>query len=106
MYIAMNQFTIADERRLEFEDVWLKRERFLQEMKGFVCFQLLRGEAKEGRRVYISHSTWASYADFEAWTMSEQFRKAHRDARTPPGIILGPPQFSGYEVILQETGTA
>jgi len=104
MYIAMNQFTVADSRHQEFEEVWLKRERFLQEMRGFVRFQLLRGEAQEDKRVYISHSTWASFADFEAWTKSEQFRRAHQDARTPPGIILGPPRFAGYDVILEESG--
>ncbi len=102
MYIAMNQFTINDARREEFEDVWKKRERHLQEMTGFVRFQLLRGEPKEGARIYISHSTWASKEAFIAWTESEQFRLAHRNARTPEGIIQGPPRFSGYDVILEE----
>jgi heme-degrading monooxygenase HmoA len=104
MFIAMNQFTIADSRHAEFEEVWKKRERHLQEMKGFVRFQLLKGDPHEGARVYISHSTWATREDFLAWTESEQFQKAHRDARTPPGIILGPPRFAGYEVILEEEG--
>lgn len=102
MYIAMNQFTVSDPRHAEFEEVWKKRERHLQEMQGFVGFKLLKGEEKEGTRVYISHSSWATKADFLAWTESEQFHKAHRDARTPAGIILGPPRFSGYEVILEE----
>jgi heme-degrading monooxygenase HmoA len=102
MYIAMNQFTVADPRHAEFEEVWKKRERHLQEMHGFLSFKLLRGEAAEGARVYISHSSWASQEDFLAWTNSEQFRKAHQDARTPPGILLGPPRFAGYEVILEE----
>lgn len=101
-YIAMNQFAINDERHAEFEEVWTKRERHLREMKGFLNFQLLKGAATEGKRNYISHSTWASEQDFLAWTESEQFHKAHQNARTPQGIILGPPKFAGYEVILEE----
>lgn len=106
MYIAMNQFSIADARHREFEEIWKKRERFLQEMKGFKSFKLLKGDAKDSQRVYISHSTWATKEDFIAWTESEQFRKAHQNARTPEGIIQGPPRFAGYEVILEEKGTA
>ena len=101
-YIAMNQFSILDDRHEEFEQVWKSRERHLKEMKGFLNFQLLKGDAKEGQRVYISHSTWSSKNDFLAWTESEQFQKAHQNARTPQGIIQGPPRFSGYEVILEE----
>ena len=98
----MNQFSVNDSRHLEFEEVWKKRERFLREMKGFLAFHLLQGEPQDGIRTYISHSSWNSKEEFLAWTESEQFRKAHAGARTPPGIIVGPPKFSGYEVILKE----
>ena len=37
--------------------------------------------------------------DFEAWTESEAFRKAHAQARAPEGTYLGPPKFEGFEVI-------
>ena len=50
--------------------------------------------------LYISHSIWASRADFEAWTRSESFRKGHANARTPEGVLLGHPQFEGFEQVL------
>ncbi len=101
MFIAMNTFTIDDSRKVEFEDIWTNRERYLKETKGFKNFKLLRGDESEGRRDYISHSTWESKEDFWAWTESEQFKKAHKN-KTPEGIILGPPKFRSFEVILEE----
>ena len=101
MFIAMNTFTVNDSRHSEFEDVWTNRERHLKEMKGFMNFKLLKGEANEGKRDYISHSSWESKEDFWAWTESEQFKLAHKN-RTPEGIIMGPPKFRSYEVILEE----
>jgi heme-degrading monooxygenase HmoA len=103
MFIAMNNFTINNERWEEFEKVWKNRERHLSEMQGFKNFKLLRGEPSEDEktRLYISHSTWESADDFWAWTKSENFKLAHKN-RTPEGIIVGPPQFRSYEVILDE----
>ena len=44
---------------------------------------------------------WASKADFEAWTKSEQFRRAHaragNDGSAAP-LYLGHPKFEGFEV--------
>ena len=103
MFIAMNTFTVNNKRMEEFEDVWKKRERHLDEMKGFKNFKLLRGDASEDgeTRDYISHSTWESADDFWAWTKSDNFKAAHKN-KTPEGIIMGPPKFRSYEVILDE----
>ena len=40
------------------------------------------------------------YGDFEAWTKSESFVKAHAQARAPQGTYLEHPKFEGFEVIL------
>ena len=101
MFIAMNTFTVNSERANEFDEIWTTRERHLAGMKGFVKFQLLKGDDNEGKREYISHSTWENSEDFWAWTKSEEFKLAHKN-RTPEGIILGPPRFRSYEVILEE----
>lgn len=101
MVIAMNSFTVDDSRHQEFEEVWTTRERHLKEMKGFLSFKLLKGDADEGKRVYVSHSTWNNADDFWGWTKSEQFKMAHKN-KTPEGIILGPPKFQLFEVILEE----
>ena len=99
MYIAMNRFSVNEGRETGFEEMWLKRERFLDEVEGFLDFKLLRGETDDGATPYISHSTWTSKDAFVAWTKGEAFQKAHRDARSPEGTLAGHPQFGGFDVI-------
>lgn len=100
MYIAMNRFKVASSRADEFETVWRERTSLLDDVPGFKSFQLLKGADDEGVTLFASHSTWASEAAFRAWTESEAFRKAHSGARTPDGVVLGPPKFEGFEVVL------
>ena len=95
MYIAMNRFTVVPGKELDFETVWKTRETFLSGVPGFKEFHLLRGEAG----IYISHSTWESREVFIQWTESEAFQKAHAQGGSK-GLLQGPPQFSGYDVIL------
>ncbi|WP_291732400.1 antibiotic biosynthesis monooxygenase [Leisingera sp. F5] len=103
-YIAMNRFKIRPGREADFETIWKQRESRLKELKGFREFRLLKGPEGENHRLYSSHVIWDSRADFEAWTKSEQFRAAHRDAgkREGESPILGHPQFEGFETVLHE----
>jgi len=101
MFIAMNRFKVRKERAHDFEQLWLTRESYLHEMKGFVSFALLKGPEKPDHQLYSSHTVWASHADFEAWTKSEAFRKAHARAGngTSEPLTLGHPEFEGFHVI-------
>ncbi len=98
-FIAMNRFTVNPERGADFEEHWRKRETYLHEVPGFVRFALLRGD-EPGQ--YVSHSSWESREAFEAWTTSEAFRKAHAQARTPEGILVGHPRLELWETLLEE----
>ena len=98
-FIAMNRFTVNPERGADFEEHWRKRESYLHEVPGFVRFALLRGD-EPGQ--YVSHSSWESREAFEAWTTSEAFRKAHAQARTPEGILVGHPRLELWETLLEE----
>ena len=100
VYIAMNRFRIAKGSEQAFEELWRSRESYLDEVPGFREFHLLRGPSDEEGTLYASHSVWESRAAFEAWTESDSFRKAHRQARAPSGTYLGHPRFEGFEVIL------
>ena len=100
MFIAMNRFRIALGREETFEELWRKRESYLDEVPGFRQFHLLRGPSDEEATLYASHSVWESRAAFEAWTESESFRKAHAQARAPQGTYLGHPVFEGFAGIL------
>ena len=48
---------------------------------------------------------WGSKADFEAWTKSEAFRLAHRDAGASSNRVnyIGGPEFEGFESVLSLT---
>ena len=100
MYIAMNRFRIALGRESVFEQLWKNRDSQLDGVPGFREFRLLKGPSDEEATLYASHTVWQSHADFEAWTKSEAFRRAHAKARAPEGTYLGHPRFEGFEVVL------
>jgi heme-degrading monooxygenase HmoA len=100
VYIAMNRFRITRGSEEIFEQLWRRRNSYLDGVPGFREFHLLRGASDDACTLYASHSVWDSRAAFEAWTESEAFRKAHAQARAPQGTYLGHPQFEGFEVIL------
>ncbi|MBT3885733.1 MAG: antibiotic biosynthesis monooxygenase [Rhodospirillaceae bacterium] len=100
MYIAMNRFRIIKGEEETFERIWTERDTHLNDVPGFVEFRLLRGAENEDHTLFASHTKWASKSDFEAWTTSDAFRKAHANAGGPKkDIYLGPPRFEGFETV-------
>jgi heme-degrading monooxygenase HmoA len=101
MYIAMNRFKVQKGSEEAFENIWKNRDSSLAEMKGFEQFHLLRGPVNEaeGYTLYASHTMWASQEDFVAWTKSENFRAAHRNAGSTKSVYIGHPQFEGFSVV-------
>lgn len=102
MFIAMNRFRVAPGREEDFVRVWEERESYLHEMEGFSRFRLLHGPAGDEHTLFISYTEWVSAEAFRAWTDSEQFVSAHRKGRTPEGVLLGHPEFEGFEVRLEQ----
>jgi len=99
MFIAMNRFQVIRGAETDFETVWTSRDTHLRDVPGFIAFHLLRGPEREDHTLFASHTLWASYADFEAWTKSEAFRLAHRNAGGNKPLYLGHPEFEGFEVV-------
>jgi heme-degrading monooxygenase HmoA len=99
MFIAMNRFKVIKGQEQAFEQRWLERESYLDQVPGFVKFHLLRGPEREEYTLYSSHTTWTSKQAFTAWTQSEQFRAAHRDAGNNRPLQLGHPEFEGFEAV-------
>lgn len=99
MYVAMNRFKVLKGQEHAFEEVWRSRESRLHEMAGFSSFNLLRGPQEEDHTLYASHTVWDNQADFLAWTKSEQFRDAHKDAGKGPSLTIGHPVFEGFEAV-------
>lgn len=104
-YIAMNRFQVKSGFEADFERMWAERESHLASVPGFREFRLLKGPERDGHTLYSSHVIWESRARFEAWTKSEAFRAAHKDAgnRSTRDALLGPPEFEGFETVLEES---
>ncbi|MEM5436448.1 antibiotic biosynthesis monooxygenase [Paraburkholderia diazotrophica] len=100
MFIAMNRFKVAPGSEKTFEEVWTTRDTHLKDVPGFIEFHLLKGPQRDDHVLYSSHTIWANRAAFEAWTQSEAFRAAHRNAGNEArALYLGHPEFEGFEVI-------
>lgn len=99
MFIAMNRFRVGLGHEEAFEAVWLGRDIHIDRVPGFVAFHLLKGPVKEDHALYSSHTLWESREAFDAWTKSEAFRAAHRDAGGNKPLYIGHPEFEGFEVV-------
>lgn len=99
MYIAMNRFTVPNDNAADFESLWLGRDSHLKEMDGFVEFHMLKGPEADGLTLYASHTVWESEEAFMAWTRSDAFRQAHRNAGSTRKLHDGAPQFEGFTAI-------
>ncbi len=99
MFIATNNFRVAQGREADFERAWRERRSYLQGVPGFIQFALLKGDA-EGE--YISHSMWRDRQSFVAWTQSENFAAGHRQGSLM-GVLAGPPELKVYEAVIVET---
>ena len=100
MFIAMNRFKISKDFCLEFEQIWRERDSYLEQVAGFKSFNLLKSAEYEGFVLYASHSVWEDENAFTAWTESEEFRLAHRQARAPKGIYISHPELETLTSIL------
>ena len=99
MFIAMNRFKVIKGCEADFEQVWLSRDTHLDKVPGFVEFHLLKGPELDDHRLYASHTVWQSHAAFEAWTRSEAFRAAHKDAGQGKSLTVTHPEFEGFNVL-------
>lgn len=99
MFIAMNRFKVRRGSEDEFERVWKERDTHLTGVPGFIEFHLLRGAAADGYTLFASHTVWASFGAFEAWTNSEAFRAAHSSAGQHRHLYADRPHFEGFEVV-------
>lgn len=103
MFIAMNRFRVKRGSEQDFEAAWLNRDVYINREPGFVAFHLLKGPQTEEYSLYVSHTMWASTADFENWTRSDSFRTAHKGAGGNKPLYIGGPQFEGFEAIQELT---
>ena len=97
MFIAMNRFQVKPGEEEAFETVWKNRDSYLEDVPGFIEFNLLRGPSAEDHTLYATHTLWESRDAFEAWTKSEAFRKAHAGAGDKKPLYIDRPRLELFE---------
>jgi len=97
MFIAMNRFQVKPGEEDAFENVWKSRDSYLEDVPGFIEFNLLRGPSAEDHTLYATHTLWESRDAFEAWTKSEAFRKAHAGAGDNKPLYIDRPRLELFE---------
>ena len=55
MYIAMNRFKIKLGKEEQFENIWKTRDSHLDEVDGFIEFNLLRSKSNDTYTLFASH---------------------------------------------------
>lgn len=99
MYLTMNRFKVKPGQEAAFEALWTARDSHLTRVAGFKAFHLLKGEMREGYRLYASHTAWDSAEAFTAWTKSQAFRDAHKGAGSSGEMYLGAPDLEIFETV-------
>lgn len=103
MYVAMTHFQIIAGQELLFETLWKERESYLNTMQGYRGLFLMRGAAEKRYTSYVSQFIWNSKEDFEAWTQSDEFIKAHLQFGDTSVLFKEKPVFEGLNIVIQET---
>lgn len=79
MVTVMNVVQVDEDRREQFEQVFIERESHVAKAPGFLSFELLRRE-RDGLGEYVVSSRWESEDAFNAWLESDNFKRSHRHA--------------------------
>lgn len=96
MIVVANRFRVAEGYEDEFVERFRNREGAIEGHDGLIRFELLT-PANEDTETFVSMTYWETYADFEAWTESEDFADAH-DSDVPREMFEGPPELEMHEV--------
>lgn len=95
-FVVMNNIPVTDDNRPVFEDRFRHRGRKVEIMPGFISFRLLK--PLQGN-TYIVFTQWQRKKDYELWTESEQFKRAHDNKMRKPAYFGDRPFLHMYYVI-------
>lgn len=99
MIVVMNAVRVSGEQAKQFEEAFLSRPRLLDQMDGFIRFELLR---PQGRDEYLVVTHWRDHDAFQAWLKSDAFREAHKGLAGTQ--LAQTSEVRTYEVIDTEVG--
>ncbi len=95
MIVVQNHIPVKDEYREQFEELLKSRESYLTKFQGFIRNDILKPVMGDN---YIIMSIWDSMEEFNSWTESEEFRKAH-ESSLPKDAFSGDSHVTVHEII-------
>ncbi|MEG3637760.1 antibiotic biosynthesis monooxygenase family protein [Magnetococcus sp. PR-3] len=98
MIVVMNRIPVHKEHHEAFEARFLNRAGLVDKSPGFIRNVILR-PSEETSEYHVVMTFWESQEHFMAWTKSEAFREAHKNAGSTPEIYKGPNVFEMYEAV-------
>lgn len=81
--VKINAIAVPEGMGPELEARFAERARLVEDMPGFVGFELLRPVAGESRYFVVTH--WTDHDSFLAWVGSQQFQQGHARTDAPDG---------------------
>lgn len=97
MILVSNRITVNPDYAEAFEATFQNRAGRVENMEGFVRFQILR-PTQEGQP-YVVQTFWENAEAFENWKNSDAFKAQHGRSRTlPEEALLGRPQIEVHEI--------
>jgi heme-degrading monooxygenase HmoA len=81
--VKINAIEVAPERGAELEERFARRASEVEQMPGFLAFELLRPVGGETR--YFVYTRWESEEAYQAWRSSLAFTRGHAQAARDRG---------------------
>lgn len=97
MILVSNRIPVNPDYAEAFEETFRNRAGRVENMDGFVRFQILR-PTQDGQP-YVVQTFWESMDAFEGWKTSDAFQAQHGQSRSlPDNALLGRPQIEIHEI--------
>jgi heme-degrading monooxygenase HmoA len=94
--VKINAISVAEGKGPELERRFAERVREVEQMPGFLGFELLRPVSGETR--YFVYTRWRSEEDFQAWVGSDAFKRGHAQAARDRGTVAHGADLLAFEI--------
>jgi len=100
MFIVVDKFEILNVYLFCFETDWRYRSEKLQQAKGFVNFELMRGKCSGIFTAYNCQTKWVSQKHFLDWLNSDNFLQIREETPSNYTFHYSPPEHECYELVM------
>ena len=100
MFAVLDKLEILNVYLFCFESDWRFRSEKLQEAKGFVHFELLRGKCSDIFTTYHCQTKWVSKEYFLNWLNSDNFLEIREETASTLTFHYSIPKHECFELVI------